>query len=179
MVATLDDVLSTLNRILRIQMAEYNYDQTRYLASKVRAGQAVVNKGVFFQSIAPGGNFSLVIPNPPGYVQIGHGLWFRTSQSGVIELTLAIDNVTIPPWLYAPVVFDIDLVVQEILPYNMVVNNQASYVAINHDASAQWFAAFYVSTLLRKDVWQADLAEMNQLAQQFGLTGVSLTPPAS
>lgn len=173
-----DDILATLKNLLAIQQVEYNYDQTRYLAAKVRAGQAYFSKTWVYIPLGAGASTTVTITNPAGYISIWHWLQGRTSQNGVIEITVMKDD-SLEPWLYVPRAVDMDLNITALVPYDLIMNDHISITFTNHDALAQWGVIGDISTFVRKDVWEADLAVMNKMAQQFAMTGVPLPPPAS
>lgn len=168
-----DDILAVLKDLRTIAQAEYNYDQTRYLATKVRAGQAILDKIWLYTPLGAGATTTLVFPNPAGFIGIAHFVQLRVSQSGVIELTLMKDDA-LEPWLYVPRTVDADLDITDLLPYDLVIRDQVSLTFTNHDAIAQWVVYGSIGSHVRKDIWEADEAEMNQMAQQFAMTGVPL-----
>lgn len=166
---------SSIAKLLAITQLEYNFDQTRYLAQKVRAGEAVVNKGSGFAVIAPGATFSFTLRNPAGYVWIVHFLSIRASQDGVFEVIITTDGGLLP-YLYMPRGVEGDINLNQTVPYDLVVKETATFTYINHDTLPQWGASTWIATYLRKDVWERDIGLINAAAKFYGMTSMPAPP---
>ena len=156
----------SLDDILEINRLEFLYDQMRYLGVKVRAGQAHSEKASFFTNIAPGATFQAFIPNDTGFVWQAHFISCRFDQDGVIESVINVDGI-ITPWVWMPLSYDLDVSVTATIPYDMVAKESNLITLINHDIIAHWAAVFWMGTSVRKDVWEADSALMNEAAQRY------------
>lgn len=163
-----DEILATLNSMLSIQQGEYNYDQTRYLASKVRAGQASFWKAWLYIPLAAGASTTITVPNPAGYISILHFFQARFSQQASVEATVMKDSA-LEPWLYVPRGVDVDFNITSILPYDLVMTDHLTVTLDNHDALPQWVVIGEAGSFVRKDVWLKDIAIMNAMAMQFAI----------
>lgn len=167
---------SNIEKLLAISQLEYNFDQTRYLAGKVRAGEAVINKGAAYQLVAPAATFTVTLTNPTGFVLILHYLSAQASQNAVFELTITIDN-QLEPWIFIPRFVDTELFISQVIPYDFVVKENTTIAYRNLDALPQWGVTTFIGTHLRKDVWERDIAIMNESAKIFRLAAPIPMPP--
>lgn len=171
-----DDILATLQKLLTVTEAEYNFNQTRYLTIKLRAGEATAFFTSYSLALAPGASTTLVFNCPSGYVRLDQWTGMRVSQDRAVELTIFQDD-QILPWIHIPLLSDFDFDYTRLAPYERVVKDHSTLTYTNHDALAQWVTAGIVAIFVRKDVWEKDLAAMNQVAQAFALTPTTVPPP--
>jgi hypothetical protein len=167
---------SNIAKLLTMNQLQYNLDQRNYLAQKVAAGEAEIDKGAYYFPLAPGAAITLVVPNIPGHVGFIHKEWVNVSQPGVISLLIFHDDA-ITPWLFIPAVPDFDVEWTVTLPYGNITKEFASVTYINNDALPQWVIGGWIGTYLRKDVWERDSAIMKRMAAAFALTAVLPVPP--
>lgn len=167
--AQLSRLNGNLEKLLTINQLEYNFDQTRYLANKVRAGEGITSRGSTYITCAPGASSGVNFAIPGGYVWVLHDIRFRVSQAVAFDLSVFIDDA-ITPWIYFPRCVDTDLLLYQILPYDLVVKETAFVTYTNLDALAQWGMVSWLATFVRKDVWERDLAIMNKMAEVYKIT---------
>ena len=168
---------SSIAKLLTMNQLQYNLDQRTYLAQKVIAGEAEIDKGAYYLPLAPGAGITLVVPNIAGHVGFIHEEWVKVSQEGVISLTVFHDDA-ITPWLFIPAVAEFDIVWTVALPYGNITKEFATVTYVNNDVLPQWVIGGWIGTYLRKDVWERDSAIMKRMAAAFAITAVPPVPPA-
>ncbi len=176
---TTEELLAVLNsniaRLLTIHQLQYNLDQRNYLAQKVSAGEAEIQKGAYYILIAPGGTSTLILPNIQGHVAFVHEQWLRVSQEGVISLTIFHDDA-ITPWLILPALAEFDIVWATVLPYGNITEKFATFIHVNNDVNPQWVIGGWIGTYVRKDVWERDSAIMRKMAEVFAIAAMPQWP---
>ncbi len=174
-----DRLLAQLNgniaRLLAIQQLQHNLDQRSYLAQKVIAGEAQIDKGAYYLPLAPGAPVTLVVPNIQGHVDFIHEERVWVSQEGVISLTIFHDDA-ITPWLNIPALPELEIIWTVVLPYGNITKEFCTVTYINNDALPQWVIGAWIGTYLRKEVWERDSAIMRTMAQAFGITAIPPIP---
>ena len=165
-IGLLTEIRDTLNKLLDISGLDFALEPTRYIARKLRSGEAISDKGVYYQLIGAGVTFTLAARNPEGYVWIG--LWesARVSQEGVIEFTRIVDD-EILPWIYIPRLSNYEFNWSTTIPFGLVVRETLAVTYTNHDAAPQWLAGGWIGVYLRKDVWERDSKYMDLVAERY------------
>ena len=165
-IGLLTQIRDTLNKLLDASGMEFALDPSRYIARKLRSGEAFSDKGAYYQLIAPGGTFGNVSVNPEGYVWVGLWETARVSQEGVIEFTRMVDDELLP-WMYIPRLVNFEFSWSSTLPFGLVVKEVISFIYTNHDVAAQWVFGGWVGAYLRKDVWERDSKYMDLEAERY------------
>ena len=162
----LADIKASMQLLVQIQALGYILDPFRYITQKVRSGEAQPMRGSYYQMIAPGATFTNVVTMPQDYVWIGQHEVMHTSQNGVIEITILVDDLP-QPWIYVPRAWDIEYHWSVQSPYDRLIKNQATTIFTNHDALQQWIIGGFLGVLIRKDVWDRDSALMDNAARKL------------
>lgn len=165
-VQLLAEIRDTMNKMLEVSGLEFALDPTRYIARKLRSGEAISDKGSYYQLIAGGGTFTLVATNPAGYVWIGLWETARVSQEGVIEFTRYVDDELLP-WLYVPRLGTFEFNWSATIPFGLVARENLTLSYTNHDAAPQWIVGGWIGAYLRKDVWERDSKYMDLVAEKY------------
>ena len=159
--------LQTINRQhLEILGLEFAFDPLRYIARKLRTGEAEWLGGRFYQLVAAGATFTITLTNPTGYVWIPIFQSVDVSQNAVFELAAWVDDLLFPP-LHLPRLSSFEFKWTETLPFGFIVKETATYICINHDIAAQWISTLTLGINLRKDVWERDSRLMDEAAERY------------
>ncbi|MBA7680440.1 hypothetical protein ES703_88756 [subsurface metagenome] len=162
----LDELNNNIKKLLEIEGLAYATEPLRYIARKLRSGEAIADKGMYYQLIAGGDTFALTSRNPEGYVWIGIMEGMRVSQNGVFEFTRMVDDELLP-WLYIPRAAEFDFNWSQVLPFGFVIREVATVIFTNHDGANQWVIGGYIGAYLRKDVWERDSRAMDLAAEKY------------
>ncbi|KKM84641.1 hypothetical protein LCGC14_1297140 [marine sediment metagenome] len=166
--AALNDVSSNLDKQNKIALLEIFLDQNKYLARKVRAGEAYVNIAFFFLTVPAGATVAFSTTNPDGYVAMSHEFMLDMSQAGVFAIEYYIDG-RLTPWLNTTAAVPMRLELAIMVPYDNIVMESDRTSITNNDAAQQWIALASIDTLIRKDVWEKDQQDLDQAAKEFAL----------
>ncbi len=165
-VQELKELNRTNKRLLEIQGLQFALDPTRYIARKLRSGEAIATVGAWYQLVAAGDTFTIQQTNPEGYVAIMISEDLRVSQNGVFELTRYVDDGILPQ-IYIPRATDFFFSWAENLPFSFVGKDMATLICTNHDVADQWLIGMFLLVYLRKDVWEKDSKLMDEAAEKY------------
>jgi len=167
-VTALKDVNSNLEKQNRIALLEIFLDQNRYLAQKVRAGEAYVHIAFFFLNVAAGATVAFATVNPEGYVAMSHEFMLDTSQPGAFTIIYAIDG-RLTPWLNTVAAVPMNLELAIMVPYDNIVMESDLTTVTNNDPLQQWLSLASIDTYVRKEVWEADQQDLDLAAKEYAL----------
>lgn len=164
----LQDLLAQVEHQHELDRLKLMLDQRSYFTQKMLRGEAITDKGAYYQAIAGGATWGFAIQNPTDLIWIAHMEGMRVSQQGVFTLQIFKDNLTIP-YLTIPRVCDFDFDWIDKLPYDNWVQNVSAVSWTNNDANLQWVAAAWIGTYIRKEVWERDMRVMKNTAEKYCL----------
>lgn len=164
------DLNETLKAIREINGVDFAFDPMRYIAWKLRSGEAYPDRGSYYQLLGPAGVFIANFIMPEGYVWIGIWEGVVVSQNGVFESNRMVDGAVLP-WMWVPRVASGEFHWAQSHPFGFVIKNISVVTITNHDAFNQWFIGGYFGMYLRADVWERDSKIIDQVAEKYS------TPP--
>lgn len=159
-------LIDTLKSIQEINGLDFAFDPMRYVAWKLRSGEAYADRGSYYQLLAPAESFIGTFIMPDGYVWVGIREGVTVSQNGVIELIRTIDGAALP-WMYVPRLVTGEFNWAETLPFGFVIRQVSVVTYTNHDIANQWLVGGYFGIYLRKDVWERDSKVMDLAAAKY------------
>ncbi|MBA7715800.1 hypothetical protein ES703_124858 [subsurface metagenome] len=165
-VKELKELNATNRKLLEIQGLQFALEPTRYIARKLRSGEAISQVGFWYQLVGGGATAIIQRRNPEGYVAIIITEGMRVSQNGVFEFIRMVDDQIIPE-VNIPRAVDFDFSWAETLPFSLVVRDMTTISITNHDAADQWMMGGFILALLRKDVWERDSKLMDMAAERY------------
>lgn len=165
-VQQLKELNATNKKLLEIQGLQFALEPTRYIARKLRSGEAISQVGFWYQLVGGGATAIIQRTNPAGYVAIIIFEGMRVSQNGVLELIRMVDDQIIPE-VNIPRAVDFDFNWSETIPFALVVRDVTTISITNHDAADQWMMGGFILVLLRKDVWERDSKLMDMAAERY------------
>lgn len=176
MVQQLKELNATTKKLLEVSGLQFAIEPLRYIARKLRTGEAIPRVSSIYQLIAPGATFTLVTTNPTGYVWLGIFQSIEVSQNGVIEFTGYVDDEIIPS-SYVPRMVSHIINWSETIPFGHVIKERSRMIFVNHDIANQWLSANAMAVYLRKDVWERDSKLMDEAAEKYMYPLPPPTPP--
>ncbi len=165
-VKELKELNATNRRLLEIQGLQFALEPTRYIARKLRSGEAISQVGLWYQLVGAGATAIIQRRNPEGYVAVMIFEGMRVSQNGVFEFTRIVDDAIIPE-VYMPRAVEFEFNWSETIPFALVVRDMTTISIVNHDAAEQWMVGGFILVLLRKDVWERDSKLMDRAAERY------------
>ncbi|MBA7696070.1 hypothetical protein ES703_104712 [subsurface metagenome] len=168
----LKELNATTKKQLEVQGLQFALEPARYIARKLRSGEATAAIGFWYQLVGAGATFTIQNVNPEGYVMLLISEGMRVSQNGVFEFTRYVDDGILPQ-IYIPRSVDFDFSWAETLPFSFVIRNMTTHICTNHDVAAQWITGAFIAVYLRKDVWERDSKLMDLAAERY----MYLAPP--
>lgn len=162
----LEALNTTMKSLLEITGLDFAFDPMRYVAWKLRSGEAYADRGSYYQLLGPGATFTGTFIMPEGYVWVGIREGVTVSQNGVIELTRTVDGAALP-WMYVPRLVTGEFNWAETLPFGFVIRQVSVVTYTNHDLVNQWLVGGYFGIYLRKDVWERDSKVMDLAAAKY------------
>ena len=124
-VQQLKELNATNRRLLEVQGLQFALEPTRYVARKLRSGEAIAQVGFWYQLVGAGATATIQRTNPEGYVAIMIFEGMRVSQNGVFEFTRMVDDQIIPE-VNIPRAVDFDFSWSEAIPFALVVKDMTT-----------------------------------------------------
>jgi len=163
----LTEINDNLKKLVEIAGLDFALEPTRYIARKLRTGEAIPLVESYYQPFAPApAAHTFTFINPVGYVWIALFQSIEVSQNGVIELTAYLDDAIVP-LLYIPRLVSHTMNWAASLPFSFVMKQTGLITYVNHDAAAQWISVSSMGVYLRKDVWEEDSKLMDMAAEKY------------
>jgi len=162
----LKELKAVAEKQLEVAGLEFALDPFRYIARKLRTGEAIPNTLSWYQLIAPGATFALTFNNPAGYTWIGIAQSVEVSQNGVFEFTGWLDDEILPA-SYIPRMVSHIINWSVTIPFGHVIKETTTMTFTNHDIANQWVQADSMGIFLRKDVWERDSKLMDEAAERY------------
>ena len=162
----LKELNATTRKLLEVSGLRFALEPTRYIARKLRSGEAIATIGAWYQLVAAGETFTLITTNPEGYVALIIFEELKVSQNGVFELTRYVDDGVLPQ-TYIPRASDLFFSWAENLPFSFVGKDKSTLILHNHDLANQWLSGMFLLVYLRKDVWEKDSKLMDEAAEKY------------
>ncbi len=175
-VQQLKELNATARKQLEISGLEFALEPFRYIARKLRTGEAIPNVLSYYQLIVPAGVFTVTFANPTGYVWIGIFQSVEVSQNAVFEFTGFVDDEILPK-SYVPRMVSHVINWSVTIPFGHVIKETTTLTFVNHDIAAQWISVDSMGIYLRKDVWERDSALMDVIAERYMHPGLPPAPP--
>lgn len=172
----LKELNATTRQLLEVSGLQFALEPLRYIARKLRTGEAIPRVTSTYQVVAPGATFALTIANPAGYVWIGIYQSVEVSQNGVFEFTGYVDDEIIPK-TYIPRGVSHIINWSETIPFGHVIRDRTTLIVTNHDIANQWVVTANMAIYLRKDVWERDIKLMDRAAEKYMYPAPPPTPP--
>lgn len=175
-VQQLKELNITAKRQLEISGLDFALEPFRYIARKLRTGEAIPNVLSYYQLIAPfPGAFTVTFANPTGYVWIGIFQSIEVSQNAVFEFTGFVDDEILPK-SYVPRMVSHVINWSGTIPFGHVIKETTTLTFVNHDIAPQWISVDSMGIFLRKDVWERDSALMDVIAEKY-MAAPPIPPP--
>lgn len=165
-VQQLKELNNTQRKILELEGLEFALEPLRYIARKLRTGEALPSTASYYQLIAPAATFAITFTNPAGYVWIGIFQGIAVSQNGIFEFTAMVDDGLLPV-MYIPRVTPYVINWNLALPFVHIIKDTTTIIYVNHDIANQWVSVISVGTYLRKEVWERDSKLMDEAAEKY------------
>jgi len=164
---SIDTLNETLLKLVEISGLTFALDPLRYIARKLRSGEAFRDIGQGYFPIGPApATITIQMTNPEGYVWLGLREGLRFSQQAVIEYTRLIDGTPLP-WVYVPRAVDLDIDWSETMPFGVIIKETYGAIYTNHDPFAQWIINGWYGAYIRKEVWEHDSRLMDIAAESY------------
>jgi len=168
MLTALKDIRTNQEKQNKIALLDIFLDQNRYLARKVRAGEAYVQPAFFFLTVAGLATVTFTTTCPDGYIAMSHVFISNMSQSGVFSITYSQDGRITPFFTIVRAVPE-TLELSQLVPYANIVLEWDFTTIVNNDPVQQWLALTSIDTFIRKEVWERDKEELEQASKEFRL----------
>ena len=179
---TLDDVFNQLKELndtskkqLEIAGLGFALEPLRYIARKLRTGEAKQATSAYYQAVVAGGTFALTLGNSPGYVFLPVVQSIEVSQNAVFEFTAFLDDAIIPS-LYIPRLVTNEIHWTQVLPFGFIMKETGLVTFVNHDIATQWVSVVSFGVQLRKEVWERESKLMDVIAERYVHPAVAPMP---
>ena len=175
-VLQLKELNATTKKLLEVSGLQFTLEPLRYIARKLRTGEAMPRVSSIYKLFTPGETFTLVSTNPAGYVWLGVFQSIEVSQNGVFEFTGYVDDEIIPS-SYVPRMVSHIINWSETIPFGHVIKDKSTMTYVNHDVADQWLVGDAMAIYLRKDVWERDSKLMDIAAERYMYPAPPPMPP--